>query len=43
MKRKNKATKEREGAQQIAEIIYAALSRLPKEEQKDAVKAVQNV
>jgi len=43
MKRKNKSKKEREGARQIAEIMYAALSRLPKEEQKGAVKSVQNI
>jgi len=43
VKPKNKAEKEREGARQVAEIMYAALTKLPKEEQKDAVKAVQDI
>jgi hypothetical protein len=43
VKHKNKSEKEREGANQVAEIMYAALTKLPKEEQKDAVKAVQNI
>ena len=43
MKRKNKSEKEREGANQVAEIMYAALTKLPKEEQKDTVKAVQDI
>jgi hypothetical protein len=43
VKPKNKAEKEREGADRIAEIMYAALTKLPKPEQKDAVKAVQAI
>jgi len=43
VKLKNKAEKEREGANRVAEIMYAALTKLPKEEQKDAVKAVQAI
>jgi hypothetical protein len=41
MDQKNKSEEEREGARQIAEIMYAALHRLPKEEQEDAVKRIQ--
>ena len=43
VKPKNKADKEREGADRVAEIMYAALTKLPKTEQKDAVKAIQAI
>lgn len=43
VKPKNKAEKEREGANRVAEIMYAALTKLPKEEQKDVVKAIQAI
>ncbi|HWZ24260.1 MAG TPA: hypothetical protein VN037_03190 [Verrucomicrobiae bacterium] len=43
VKPKNKAEKEREGADRVAEIMYAALTKLPKIEQKDAVKAIQAI
>jgi len=43
VKLKNRAEKEREGADRVAEIMYAALTKLPKTEQKDAVKAIQAI
>jgi hypothetical protein len=43
VKRKNKSEKEREGANQVAKIMYAALTKLSKEGQKDAVKAIQAI
>lgn len=43
VKPKKKAEKEREGANRVAEIMYAALTKLPKTEQKDVVKAIQAI
>jgi hypothetical protein len=43
VKLKNKAEKEREGANRVAEIMYAALTKLPKAQQNDAVRAVQDI
>jgi hypothetical protein len=43
VKLKNKAEKEREGANRVAEIMYVALTKLPKAQQNDAVRAVQDI
>jgi hypothetical protein len=40
---KSKATRERESAERIAEIMYAALKKLPAGEQSAAIEAVQKV
>jgi hypothetical protein len=43
MKPKSSAAKQREAANRIAEIMYSALKKLPREEQPTAVAAVQKV
>ena len=43
MKAKLKSAKKAQGAEQIAEIMYAALQRFPKEEQEAKVRAVEQV
>ncbi len=43
MATKTKLTKEREAANGVAEMMYAALLKLPKEEQKAAVLAIKKI
>jgi hypothetical protein len=40
---KSRTAKERETADLLAEMMYAALQKLPKIDQKAAVKAIQNI
>jgi hypothetical protein len=43
MATKGKLTKEREAANRVAEMMYAALLKLPKEEQKATVLAIKKI
>jgi hypothetical protein len=43
VKASSKAARQRQAANRIAEIMYAALKKLPENEQSAAIKAVQEV
>jgi hypothetical protein len=43
MATKTKRTKEQEAANRVAELMYAALLRLPKKEQKATVLAIKKI
>jgi hypothetical protein len=43
MATKTKVTKEREAANRVAEMMYAALLKLPKEEQKATVLTIKKI
>jgi hypothetical protein len=43
MATKSKLSKEREAANRVAEMMYAALLKLPKEDQKTTVLAIKKI
>ena len=43
MATKTKLTKEREAANRVAEMMYAALLKLPKQEQEATVQAIKKI
>lgn len=40
---KSKTAKDREAANRIAEVMYAAWKKLPEDEQKAAIKGIQSI
>jgi len=43
MKTESKRARQKKAARKIAEIMYASLQKLPKEEQEERIRAIQKI